>query len=382
MTTENDNHDEDQQLTFPFYEETSAGIHRDFSPEVESLEALPKNEEISAAPQPPENSCSDAVGDTPAPKNRESSTGSGEASEVSQELVNTAPCNESVEATDSIETSMEPEEDSAEISVLNENAAAEKSTTRKRKKDLSFPPLNEITIRRAVLGFLAAMRPDGIGLDFPLGVGRLRADAGSYFMASIRKKMTVTRTILVLSGVNRDIFRVDIAKEEALRNELSREQSLRIELEQRLRVEEPELKKPCLFSEIEEWDFSATRNHAYKDCLRNIERLELALKYGNKFERLMLENTADEYYLAVPVGLVQPEEIPEKWGFAIVQPDFSVTVVRPAQVCGSTPEKRMDFALRAASATVENAMFVNGVTLAGKTPEFRQLPKKRKAYRK
>ncbi len=249
------------------------------------------------------------------------------------------------------------------------------------EKRTSFPPLTEQTIRRAALGFLAEMNPDGAGIRFPSGVPRIKIDAGAFFLNTGRKNTEIAKTVLVVTCLDRDKCWIDASYKTDLLKLLAEAKAEKNALEEILKVKEPELKDDSLFPESQNWDFSRSKSRKYHACLRKIEKIEYSIYHGSKFERLMFEQCADEYYLAVPAGLIAMHELPEEWGLVYVAENYSTTVIRPAKKCITTPENRTAFALRASAACTDEVLFANGISLSGSgTAQFHLLPKRRKKY--
>ncbi len=245
-----------------------------------------------------------------------------------------------------------------------------------------FPPLTEQTIRRAALGFLAAMKPDGAGMKFPSGVARIKIDAGAFFLNAGIRNVEVAKTVLVVTCMDRDKCWIDASYKADLLKLLGEAKAEKAELEEMLKIKEPDLKDDSLFPESQNWDFSKAKSRKYHACLRKIKKIEYSIYHGSKFERLMFEQCADEYYLAVPAGLIAAQELPEEWGLVYIAENYETAVIRPAKTCRTTPEKRVAFALRAATAGAGDLLFANGISIAKNSGKvnYHLLPKRRKIY--
>ncbi len=285
---------------------------------------------------------------------------------------------------------IESEMQEAITQVIAETAAEEKKEAENEtekvillpEKRNPFPPLTEQTIRRAALGFLAEMKPDGAGMKFPSGVPRIRIDAGAFFLNAGKRNVEVAKTVLVMTCMDRDKCWIDASYKADLLKLLGEAKAEKAELEEMLKIKEPDLKDDSLFPESQNWDFSKAKSRKYHACLRKIEKIEYSIYHGSKFERLMFEQCADEYYLAVPAGLIAAEELPEEWGLVYIAENYEAAVIRPATPCRTTPEKRAAFALRAAAAGAEDLLFANGISLAKNSGKanYHLLPKRRKIY--
>ncbi len=249
------------------------------------------------------------------------------------------------------------------------------------KSSGKFPPMNEQTLRRAALGFLAGMKPDGIGELFASGIPRTKVDAGAYYTGTGRKSVSVERTILALTCMDREKCWIDASEKATLLTALAEAKARKAELEEMLKVKEPELKDDSLFPETQTWDFARTKNRKYHACLRRIGKIEYSIYHGSKFERMRFEQTANEYYLIVPEKLIAADELPEEWGLVYIAADMSATVIREAQKHDCPPENRVSFALRAAASVTNNALFARGILNGGNKVQFAPVPKRRRAYK-
>jgi len=409
---------ENEQMAFSFYEELApkkSVAEREFDTEDDALDALLSTNEPEEETEPPHPLSVDCCCAVNLPANQpdtlpppESTSGERDLSSPAVTDLETAEDADNVfdtaddssaaaadaadadEAIDAIETAMNEAETvtetaqsfEQEIRAIVEEETEAEPEEKTAKKQNTFPPLTEQTIRRAAAGFLASLKPSAIGLKFASGIPRIKVDAGAFFLSSSIKEPAVGRTVLVMTCVDREKCRYDAAKKEALLKELSDEKTLKAELEEKLKVSEPDLKDDSLFPESQTWDFARTKNRKYHACLHKIEKLEYAICHGSKFERMMFEQTATEYYLAVPEGLITADELPAEWGLVHIASDFTATVVREAKKCDCPQEKRMAFALHAAAAGADDFLFANGITLADGSAKFHQLPKRRKAYSK
>lgn len=248
------------------------------------------------------------------------------------------------------------------------------------KKRNVLPPLNQKFIRIAAAGFLAQLKPDGLGIDIRTSISRLKADAGAYFLSSGRKTMEVARTILVVTSLDREDCWIDASRKADLLAALAAAKEEKTAIEEELKTREPDLKDDSLFPESQIWDFTRAKSRKYHSCLRKIERLEHAIYHGSKFERLMYEKTADEYYLVVPADLISANELPEQWGLVYVNEDASLNVIREAEKCECSTAARTDFALRVADGSADDFMLANGISLKDGIVRFHPQPKRRKPY--
>lgn len=366
-----------EQMAFSFLREVEAdkktpAIERDFDTEEDALFALleSKNDEQQL---PPEETPSGEQFFSASEEEETETEIDAAADQIIANLdaefaINTATGDFTQEIADTV----------AEVEAEEEEAIEETVVTIRRKN--AFPELTEQHLRRAALGFLATLKPESMGMNFPSGIARIKVDAGAYFFGSGRTPV-VDRTIAVVTCIDRNKCWIDASLKADLLEMLTKAQEEKAALEEELKVREPDLKDDSLFPEAQIWDFSRARSRKYKSCLKKIEKLEYSIYHGSKFERMMFEQLADEFYLVVPAGLITAAELPEEWGLVYVAEDFSTTVIREAKKCECPQEKRTIFALRAAASGYSDLLFANGISMTKDgTSRFHLPPKRRKAY--
>lgn len=383
-----------EQMAFSFYDEMEprkrAALERDFDTEEDALDALLDNgsEPEKPAPHPLECDCCCAVS-VPDPAEQANppspETHSGERGSLSDEPAKmpedvppfaapfTVADDKALSALDQIEQAERGNQADAAGDEPEETVIVLPA------KSTPFPPLTDQTIRRAAAGFLATLKPDGIGLHFSSGIPRVKIDAGAYFLSG-GKVPQVTRTVLVVTGVDRDKCWIDASEKEKLLAMLAAAKEEKASLEEMLKQKEPGLKDDSLFPESQTWDFTRTKNRKYHACLHKIEKIESLIYHGSKFERMLFEKLADEYYLAVPKDLIAADELPEAWGLIYIADDFSATVIRPAKKCDCPAENKMSFVFHAASAHTDSFLLANGISVSDGIAKFYLPPKRRKAY--
>lgn len=395
-----------EQMAFSFYEEMAPKksiAEREFDTEDDALDALLGNagQDDAEPEQPLPADCCGIVNrpanQTEPPSPEQSSgerdlpssgdTGPGSDAPAVTDLETAEDADAAIDAIDEAMrklagVSAEAENFQEEIRAVIEEEKQQSGGEEPAEKSANpFPPLTEQTMRRAAAGFLAVMAPSGIGLRFPSGIPRIRIDAGAFFLSPAKKNPEITRTVLVMTCVNRDKCWFDAAEKETLLKALAEQKALKLELEEKLKISEPDLKDDSLFPESQTWDFSRSKSRKYHACLHRIEKLEYSIYHGSKFERLMFEQAATEYYLAVPEGLLSADELPDEWGLVFIRPDFTAAIVREAKKCDSPQANRTAFALRAAASGAPEFLFANGISLADGAAKFHLPPKRRKAYK-
>ena len=268
------------------------------------------------------------------------------------------------------ETVMETESSVAAEEIIIVKEAAQKKIT-----------LNRQNLKRAALAFLASLKPAGAALDVITRNQRYRADAAAFWLAAAnRKSSSVNRTALVEVRTESETVLEYSGKTEQL-NLLRLARLKKESLEEEIRRTEPDLKeRTTLFSEFEQWNYSASRNSAYRECLRQIELLERALYKGSRSERIRSANAASELYLVVPENSIDPAVVADGWGVVFVDSRLRFRLVKEAE-CRDCSRENMDrLALNIAAASLEHVYFANGIFCGGNDsePVVGPLPRKRR----
>jgi hypothetical protein len=192
-------------------------------------------------------------------------------------------------------------------------------------------------LKRLALGFLLAQGCLAAALEVRCPSSRYRADAAGYLdpppkrpwrlfaespegpalPAPVVPRADDPKAIIIECKAERSDFLRETANHDAVltrRAELERER-LRLESEHLPRVE-PHLRVSgsSLFSELETWDFAASRSGAYRAVLRELRRLDEALHGQTKFSTLCRYRVAAHFYLLAPRGLIKRRELPPGWG--------------------------------------------------------------------
>ena len=86
--------------------------------------------------------------------------------------------------------------------------------------------------------------------------------------------------------------------------------------EHRIKPREPQLRLSgsALFSEMEQWDFSASTLPSYQRVLSRLQQVDEALHGETKFFLIAHYCLADRLYIAAPRGMIRRRELPVGWG--------------------------------------------------------------------
>ena len=245
----------------------------------------------------------------------------------------------------------------------------------KDAEPVSVPqPLSKKQLKQAALAFFASLQPSGLALDVTVKNGRIKAGAAAFWMDAGR----VTRTALAEIRTDADALLETSGNAEQF--EMLKLARLEKEmLEQEIRRTEPELRDSALlFSEFEEWDYTAAKNPAYRECLQKIRKLEHSIFHGSRLERFRNSNAASELYLIVPENAVSPDSLADGWGLVAVKNDLSCELIRKPAVLGNIPEQnQIRLALKIAEANLDDVLFARGIHSVGGNPVCGPLPRRR-----
>ena len=204
-------------------------------------------------------------------------------------------------------------------------------------RKLSHAELQQIT-----LGFLASLNPDAVALQVPARFRKYQVTAAGFWRGEGRGYRNVEKTAVVVLYERFEHCFSDCADRDARLEAIHALRAEKEELEAEIRRTEPELgSTDDLFSEFRQWDYGSCRNSRYRKLSRQLEKLRHALHQGSRLEHIRRTGVADLCYLAVPEGLVAPDEIAAGWGLVYLGQDRSFRLAREAEMQTiTTPEGR------------------------------------------
>ncbi|MBS1371799.1 MAG: hypothetical protein HPZ91_17780 [Lentisphaeria bacterium] len=267
-----------------------------------------------------------------------------------------------------------------------EESAAEKSAAEPIAESthapVRVPPPKALTrsdFHQLCVGFLASLSPDAIATSVPVRRFKYQVTAAGFWRGDNARSREAVRTAVVVLFDQLDNCFCDCVDQKALLDAIHALRSDKERLEAEIRVTEPELAAADdLFSEFKCWDYAASRNQAYQKLRRQLEKLQHTLHQGSRLERIRRAGAADLCYLAVPAGLIAPDEIAAGWGLVYLNADRSFTLVREAELqSGVEPQSRQLLARNIAVAATTAVLFMAGVDRRNKTIRYRRLPRRR-----
>ena len=232
-------------------------------------------------------------------------------------------------------------------------------------------------MRRAALGFLASLEPDGLAAGVPARFLKYRVAAAAFWMAPGRRVNRCVRSALVEVCERRF---TECADRPAILRAIRDLRGEREALEAAIRETEPHLADTDdLFSEYRTWHYERSVNPRYRVLRRELERLQRDLFRGSRLERIRAAGVADFLYLAIPAGELAPDEVAPGWGLLYIYADGRIREMRSPEEQPCDPELRNHFALNIAAAARGAVLFGGGIAVgADGRVRLNRLPRRRR----
>ena len=202
-----------------------------------------------------------------------------------------------------------------------------------RKK---LPPTQ--ALRLAVLRWLFAApdsAPTAVSFDVKVRLLGVQADLlaswhPAQYQTNVKRKLQVPkRIIFVICAADRASCWPACARRDEILKQCSALRLQMQEMEKDIRSKEPHLlDNNMLFEEYAEWNYGKSVNSDYQELRAQLSQLETALYKGTPLEKIVRLKLADELYLAVPEGVLRPEELRQPWGLLTVSRDLQLRVRR------------------------------------------------------
>lgn len=218
-------------------------------------------------------------------------------------------------------------------------------------------------LQQLALGFLCSLGPEAVALQVPARFRKYQVAAAGFWRGESGRGREVSRTAVVVVYERFEHCFAECADRDA---QLAAIHGLRAEkkqLEAEIRIREPELgATDDLFAEFRSWNYAGSRNPEYQKLRRRLEKLQHSLHQGSRLEHIRRTGVADLCYLAVPAGLVAPDEIAAGWGLVYLHTDRTFELVREAEPqMIATPAGRRMLAQNIAVAAARAVCFSAGV---------------------
>ena len=222
--------------------------------------------------------------------------------------------------------------------------------------------LTHSELQQLALGFLSSLNPDAVAIQVPARFRKYQVTAAGFWRGEGRGYRNVERTAVVVLYERFEHCFSDCADRDA-----------RLAAIHALREEKERL-------EFRQWDYASSRNPKYRKLRRKLEKLLHALHQGSRLEHIRRTGVADLCYLAVPEGLVAPDEIASGWGLVYLGQDRSFRLAREAeQQSIATPEGRQILAQNIAVAASQAVLFASGIDHSRSGRILYRRPPRRKA---
>jgi len=246
------------------------------------------------------------------------------------------------------------------------------------------PPPDQLThtdFQQLCVGFLASLDPHAIAVSVPVRRCRYPVGAAGFWRGENGRAREVVRTAVVVLVDRPDNCFCECVDQKATLDAIHAMRDEKERIEGEIRAREPELaSKDDLFGEFRSWDYASSKNTAYRRLRSKLERLQHSLYQGSRLERIRRAAVADLCYLAVPAGLVAPDEIEEGWGLVYLNADRSFTLLRDAELQDNVePRGRRLLAVNIAVAATNATLFMAGVDRDGEEIRYRRPPRRRQA---
>ena len=245
----------------------------------------------------------------------------------------------------------------------SEPVIAELSGVQEVPEQPEIPSLSRHDLQRASLAWLASLNPTAAAMRVPTRLAKFRAGAAAFWSSPGRHRLLQPDlTVVVEARLSRDDCWPECSDTEIILPSYRECQANRRCLEESIRKKEPFLlDSDVLFPEIEYWNYEKTENPDYKPCLEKLAEFESALYRGSRFERIRQGEVANELYLAVPEGLIDPDELAEGWGLLYVYPDMHVELIRKAVHHDCPQEHMLHLSQNIAASSLRDVLFAHGI---------------------
>jgi hypothetical protein len=243
-----------------------------------------------------------------------------------------------------------------------------------------LPPLKPFELKQAILGWMVALAPSGVGTQVPTRISKYQVDVAAFWSAPEKQLLRPEKTMIVEIRDDREQCWPDCGDRDKLLRKLREKKEQKAILEAVIRVNEPELKESdSLFDEYESWNYAASVNQEYQHCLKQIEKIQHSLYKGSRFEQIRRGHVADLLYLAVPAGEVHADELANGWGLLYVDSQHNVTEIKKAEFQEPPESNRLHLIQGLAASAMKNVLFAYGVRVSdnGKVA-FAPPPRRRK----
>ncbi|MFK7960410.1 MAG: hypothetical protein AB8G96_07780 [Phycisphaerales bacterium] len=179
-----------------------------------------------------------------------------------------------------------------------------------------------LALKRLAAAWLRSEGFPAVGFEVTGPIGRHRVDVAAW--SDRHGEPGAALTVFVECKASRSDFVRDRQNAERLQRERAEVDAQRQRLERtQLPRNEPELRVAgaSLFPDLDEWAFEHSRDPEYRSCMRRLRRLDARLHGETKFFHFERYRVADRLFIAAPIGVIRPRDIPPGWGLLEAAPD-------------------------------------------------------------
>lgn len=171
-------------------------------------------------------------------------------------------------------------------------------------------------LKRLAVAFLRERDCRIVATEVACPFSRYRIDVAGYGEIRDRGERRVWTAMVECKQSRSDFLRDARSADRLIRDRASLDRLRQAWEEKRLKPQEPELRRSgtALFAELEEWDFTASREPGYQRLLRRLRKIDAKLYGETKFCMAARYRLADRLYVVSPAGLLRRRDLPMGWG--------------------------------------------------------------------
>ncbi len=186
----------------------------------------------------------------------------------------------------------------------------------------------QLALRKAVVDWLwqCTAKPDGLACDVGMFRKGDRVDVAALWLGG--RSGRISGRVFICCPERDDCWPV-CSGSGIISAEVVALKARRSEIEERIRLNEPELReKDMLFEEYAVWDYSRSADREYHEICGRIASLEELLYSGSILQHIAERPLCQKMYVVVPRGMLQPDELMDGWGLLWVGPGGVVEEMR------------------------------------------------------
>ncbi|NQZ66928.1 MAG: hypothetical protein HRT89_02550 [Lentisphaeria bacterium] len=251
------------------------------------------------------------------------------------------------------------------------------------------PAISIKDLRRAVMAWLLDQNVNAMADQIPTRIFKYKADIAACWTKTrknpgrgISKILVPDRTAIIECRRTREECWPDCSNSRELSPTLLKLKQQRDAVQKKIRTDEPQLKlTDTLFEEYTDWEYEKSENQLYHTVTKEIEKYEMALYKGTRFEMIQKADLADFCWLAVPENTVYPHELAQNWGLLWVKADMSITVKIEADDNKCPELNKFHLIQNIAQSSMKDVLFSKGIYQTDDDVHFLPPPRRRRPKR-